>query len=450
MPDKYFENEAGQCMKCGFCMSVCPVYDVEHVESHVARGRNMLINWSGANSLEQNRSFKESLYFCLLCRRCESICPARVFSAAITLAAREQIVAEQGISLAQRILYRGILKHRSLMARLLGLAVRLLPGLSDKDGRPLRHLADAGALLSKKGIYVPPLSSPFLSERLPVRTLPPQGIPIKGEVAFFPGCAAEFFFADVAEDTVMVLAMAGFEVVWVADLSCCGLAVHNAGDAATARLMAAHNLAALKGFDHIVTGCATCASALKDYQAWFSNDDKLKKEAADFSKRVMDFSEFLDDQGFEPNQYGGARLIPLRHGHENTFPISSHRQGIPTTKAGPRHKITVTYHDPCHLRWHHGIIDQPRNILKSIKGINFVEMNGADKCCGLGGAFGLTHRDVSLAIQEKKMAAIKKTGAQAVATSCPGCMIQLRDGARRHNLPVEVLHISQLLNSANP
>jgi glycolate oxidase iron-sulfur subunit len=97
------------------------------------------------------------------------------------------------------------------------------------------------------------------------------------------------------------------------------------------------------------------------------------------------------------------------------------------------------------LKWRQAIRDEPRRLLGSIEGLKYVEMEGADECCGLGGSFGITHRDVSLVIQAKKMQSIKRTGAQIVVTSCPGCLIQLRDGARRHGLPVEVMHISQLI-----
>jgi glycolate oxidase iron-sulfur subunit len=108
--------------------------------------------------------------------------------------------------------------------------------------------------------------------------------------------------------------------------------------------------------------------------------------------------------------------------------------------------LVVTYHDPCHMRWHQGIREQPRQLLQSIDGIKYVEMEGADECCGLGGSFSLTHRDTSLAILDKKMESIKKTGAKVVVTSCPGCIVQLRDGARRHGMDIEVRHISEIVH----
>jgi glycolate oxidase iron-sulfur subunit len=231
-------------------------------------------------------------------------------------------------------------------------------------------------------------------------------------VAIFPGCAFEFFFADIGEDIVSVLARAGYEVIYVRDLTCCGLAVRSAGDVKTAQLMAEHNIEKLASFDHIITGCATCGSTLKDYGKWFSNNDPRQSGARNFSAKVSDISEFLV------------------------------KEGIPAQNV---QSVTVTYHDPCHMKWHQGISSQPREILRSIKGVKYVEMEGADDCCGLGGAFTLAHRDISLAIQDKKIQNIKDSGAQIVVTSCPGCLIQLRDGVRRNKLPVQVMHISELI-----
>jgi glycolate oxidase iron-sulfur subunit len=390
----------------------CPIYRVDHIESHVARGRNMLIRGAENKTIPIDDDYAERLSYCLLCGRCEAVCPAKVPSPDINVAARTNLVSQKGLSLPKRLIYRGILKNRKLMANLLGIA-SIVPGVSTKDGKPLRHMADFTSIFTK-GLSLPRLSRPFLSSRLPEKTLPPQGVTTKGQVAIFPGCAFEFFFADIGEGIAQVLAKAGYEVIYITDLTCCGLAVRSAGDLHTAQLMAKHNIAKLSKFDRIITGCATCGSALKDYGKWFADDDPIKKQVQAFSARVSDFSEFLA------------------------------KESVQSAVSEP---ITVTYHDPCHLKWQQGISSQPRQLLNSIKGVKFVEMERADDCCGLGGAFTIAHRDISLAIQDKKMQNIKNTGAQIVVTSCPGCLIQLRDGVRRNNLPVKVMHISELLRN---
>jgi len=403
-------DDANKCMKCGFCMYNCPIYKVDHIESHVARGRNMLIRQAGDKSIPTDADYGERLSYCLLCGRCAAICPAKVPSPDINVAARTNFLSQNNLSIPKQIIYRGILQHRNMMAGLLGIA-SWVPGISVKDGKPLRHMADFTSILTR-GLSLPKLSRPFLSSRLRERTLPPKGTKSRGQVALFPGCAFEFFFADIGQGIVDVLTKSGFEVIYPRDLTCCGLAVRSAGDLHTAQLMASHNIEKLSSFDHIITGCATCGSALKEYGNWFSPDAPLQLKAQSISNKVSDFSEFLAKEGFESQ-------------------IDE--------------PLTVTYHDPCHLKWHQGISNQPREILRSIEGVKFVEMEGADDCCGLGGAFSIAHRDLSLSIQDKKMQSIKKTGAKVVVTSCPGCLIQLKDGVRRNNLPVEVMHISQLM-----
>ena len=404
-------DDASLCMKCGFCMSNCPVYKVDHIESHVARGRNMLIKQAQNGEISLDGDYYERLSYCLLCGRCEAVCLAKIPSPEINIAARTELVKQKGLPFWQRLIYRGILKDRPLMARLMGLAA-LVPGLSRKDATPLRHMADFASLFTR-GLSLPRISKPFLNKRLPQVTTPPEGVTGKGRIAVFPGCAFEFFFADTGERIVRDLADAGYEVVYPQGLSCCGLAVHSAGDMETAKEMAKKNIKLLAPYETIVTGCATCSSALKDYGQWFAGDEQWREEAESLSARVRDFSEFMVSNGYKPEA-----IEP----------------------------VVVTYHDPCHMRWHQGIREQPRQLLQSINGIKYVEMEGADECCGLGGSFSLAHRDTSLAILDKKMESIKKTGAQVVVTSCPGCIVQLRDGARRHGMDIEVRHISELVH----
>ncbi|GAB6904303.1 (Fe-S)-binding protein [Desulfosarcina cetonica] len=405
--------DASRCMKCGFCMSACPVYQVDHVESHVARGRNLLIRMAEAGTLPDAEAYGECLDNCLLCGRCQAVCPAKVPSPAINVQARHRRLAERGRSFWQQVLFRGILKHRSRMAHLMGLAARI-PGVSHTNGRPLRHMADALSLFSG-GMSVPRLSKPFLSARIDPVTPPPSGTPRKGRVAFFAGCGFEFFFAQAGADMVHALAMAGIEVITPDGLGCCGMAVHNAGDGQTARAMARSNIDILSAYDCVVTGCATCGSTLKQYGQWFADNALMHRKAQAVSAKVVDFSEFLV------------------------------QQGLPATPHDASSPIKVTYHDPCHLKWHQGIGEFPRKVLHSLSSVEFVEMESADACCGLGGTFGVKHRETSLAIQAKKMAAIQKSGARIVATACPGCMIQLMDGARRFGLDVEVVHLGQLM-----
>jgi Fe-S oxidoreductase len=368
----------------------------------------MLVKMAQDGEIEKNEKYRESLFFCLLCGRCETVCPAGLSTVAITQQSRSALYAQGGLPWFQRLVYRGVFKRRPVMASTLGLVGRL-PGFSSGDGVPLRHMADVASLISS-GISIPRLSRPFLSERIANRKDLETETGVKGTVGFFPGCSFEFFFAGVGEMTFNALRDLGYRVVYPAKLNCCGLAVKSGGDAETARSMARRNIELLSGFDHVVTGCATCGSTLKEYGEWFEGDDDWRERARLLSEKVEDFSEFA-----------AGRMRRIDSGRSEK----------------------VTFHDPCHLRWRQGIQREPREILRSVAGVELVEMDCADACCGLGGAFGVKYREISLGMQKKKMESIARTGAQTVVTSCPGCMIQLLDGARRHSLQIEVKHISQ-------
>ena len=393
-------------------MSVCPVYQQDMLEGHVARGRNVLIKQLTDGQMEITDPYRDLLSYCLLCKRCLTVCPAKLSPDQITLNARNQVIEALGLTRVQRWVNRALLSHRSGLARMVGLAA-LLPSVASDGKKPLRHLADAARIFSRS-VSFPSLSSPILKKRVPHITLPQNHLTAKGKVAVFPGCVFEFFQAHIGKDMISVLAEQGYEVIYPERLGCCGQAVHSAGDFKTAHMLAQRNIDVMASYDTVITGCATCSSAMKSYGQWFSEEDQWHNNAMAFSKKVMDFSEFLADQ-------------------------------VDVKKSRPPALLTVTYHDPCHLKQHQGVFNAPRKILNSLPGIRFIEMENADACCGLGGSFGISHRDISQAIQEKKIKSIEKTGADAVITSCPGCLMYLADGVRRHRLPVKVLHIAQLM-----
>jgi len=110
--------------------------------------------------------------------------------------------------------------------------------------------------------------------------------------------------------------------------------------------------------------------------------------------------------------------------------------------------MTVTYQDPCHLAHGQKVRAQPRQLLKAIPGLRFTEMNGADRCCGSAGIYNLTHPEMSQELLKEKMRSIAECGAAAVVAPNPGCMLQLRYGAKRYGPPVQVFHLMDLLDRA--
>jgi glycolate oxidase iron-sulfur subunit len=420
MPGVLASEGANRCMKCGFCMSMCPIYGIDRTESHVARGRNMLVRMVRDGALATDGSYRDSLSCCLLCGRCEAVCPAGVPSPAIAVGARCELVHQRGLASSQRLIYRGMLRHRSAFARL-ARGLSWLPGLSNRKGAPVRHFPDVIAAFFN-GMSVPRLSVPFLSQRWQERILPQHGEPV-AKVAVFTGCIFEFLMADTGSDMLQSLTELGYEVHYPHGQTCCGLPVLSGGDLDTARAIARRNIEVFFQYEHIVTGCASCGGHLKHYDSLFGSHDPFREEAAAFSRRVEDFSEFLVKRGHAAagRREGGGRA----------------------SQAGGKPK--VTYHEACHIKWKQRVGEEQRKILQGIDGIEFVEMEGADSCCGLGGYFGVAHPDLRLAMLSKKVDAIRRSGADIVATSCPGCLVQLMDGLRRENVPVRAMHLAQLI-----
>jgi glycolate oxidase iron-sulfur subunit len=112
-------------------------------------------------------------------------------------------------------------------------------------------------------------------------------------------------------------------------------------------------------------------------------------------------------------------------------------------------RTTVTYHDPCHLRTQ-GITKEPRDVLKALPQVEYVEMENAGTCCGLGGTYSVYHYENSKIIGAKKAGNIESSGAELVATDCPGCIMQLQDSINHAEGKQRAVHILELLNEALP
>jgi glycolate oxidase iron-sulfur subunit len=413
-----FKADLDRCTKCGFCMSSCPVYREERVESSVARGKIMLIRALLDGSLTLTDEMAEQLNKCTLCLTCSQNCPAGAQVPAVITAARADKVAKKGVPFPYNLIFRWLLPRRRLFGYVVRFASWFQGIFLPKTEGTIRHLSFFLAALGK-GRHIPRIAPKFLRQSVPEVNRPPLGIPVKCTVGYFTGCMTDFVFPELGKKIVSFLTRNGVEVVVPRAQGCCGAPVFlGAGDFATGRRFADANVKAFKDLEYIVTDCATCASAMKDYVRFLADNEERKKEYQKFAAKIKDITEFLVD------------VLEL--------PPSAYR-----VAAEFRGK-TVTWHEPCHLGRYLGVKEQPRKILKSLKDIKYVEMPGADTCCGMAGTFSISFYDLSRKIAAKKVAAIAATGADVVVTDCPGCQIQLIDSLARHKKPVQVRHIMEL------
>jgi glycolate oxidase iron-sulfur subunit len=397
-----------KCNKCGSCTSVCPLYQNTVQEGMAARGKLALLEAVADGRLEAGEPVRAKLEDCLLCGACAQNCPSFVPTTDLFLEARAGLTKDLGLPVAIRMLLTA-LQSPALMS----LGTPPL-ALLQRAGIPRIMLEQLGGLLPdavRAGLRsMPP--APLRSFRARVQRLPTNGDGRKGTVGYFAGCFMNWGYADAAMATRTMLTRGGFRVE-VPAVVCCGVPHRAYGDMEAAQDLARKNVAALETYDHVVTDCASCGAALKEYKHILKDDPAYRERAERLSSRTSDISEFLMKQGF-PMPQG---RVPLR----------------------------VTYHDPCHLVRGQGIKSQPRDILRAIPGVEYVEMKGADVCCGAAGSFCVTHPALSEDVGSNKADSILETKADVVVSGCPSCLTQLKAMLTAKRSKVKVMHPMELL-----
>lgn len=237
-------------------------------------------------------------------------------------------------------------------------------------------------------------------------------------VALLTGCVMPHLYPRTHEATVRVLERHGVEVVDVPEQRCCGALSVHAGDRVTGRTLARRNIDVFleSGVDAIVVNSAGCGATLTDYGELLEQDEVYADKARRFSELVIDVNEFVAELGAQPPQ---ASL-----------------------------NVRVTYQDSCHLVHGQKVRNAPRQLLESIPGLELVEMNTPDRCCGSAGIYSLAQQEMSMSLLDEKMRDVAATAASVIATANPGCMMQLEAGLRRQNLEGRVVHVIELLDEA--
>jgi glycolate oxidase iron-sulfur subunit len=413
-PLKRVENEMKKCVKCGACRANCPAFSAFQREPAVARGKVALAKHVLNGDLPLDDGTYSAMSKCLLCGSCVDKCPNNVPTDEIVIAARESLAQKRGLTtfhkaVGQVIKTRKLMDMGALAAFVLGpLFFRKVPTTSGLRLRfPMPFLGGSR--------HVPQIAKKAFMKRHPEVI---EGESGKPRIVFFVGCMTNFVYTEIGEATLALFRHLGCTVIIPKDQQCCGLPGMSGGDLDTVRELAEKNLNALERYDadYVMTACATCGGALhKLYPLVIGKrNPELKQRLQALADKTMDAAVLLQKLGLDADVTGAGE------------------------------SIKITYHDPCHHRTA-GIAKQPRTLLQEAGGIELVEMEGADRCCGLGGTFNVYHYDSSLKINATKTAAIQATSADAVVTGCPGCIMQLSDGLKQAGDKTRVLHTVELL-----
>jgi glycolate oxidase iron-sulfur subunit len=382
------------------------------------RGRIYQMNQVAAGS-EISPSYIEHIELCLACRACETACPSGVQYGRLIEAARAEIDAHSRRPLRERLLRRFVFGHLLQSPSTLKMAGALLYLYGESGLQRVVRSSGLLRLFGKLGrleSLAPPAESPFFFAQIG-KTFPAEG-ERRYRVAFLAGCIANVSFARLNEATVRVLQKNGCEVVVPGSQNCCGALHVHSGLREEARKLARNNIdaVAVGGFDAILTNAAGCGSTLKEYDELLEHDTIYAEKARRFKSLMKDVNEFLAS-------------IELN------------------TRMGPV-PVTATYQDSCHLAHGQRVRAQPRKLLRAVPGLTFQEMPMADLCCGSAGIYNVVQNEMAMQVLRSKMDYVNMTGADVIVTANPGCMLQLKAGAKLHGKGQRVAHVVEILDEA--
>ena len=415
------EGLIADCVHCGFCLPTCPTYALWGEEMDSPRGRIYLmkLGLEGGAGAAMSDEYAGHFDKCLGCMACLTACPSGVQYDKLIEATRAQVERNYRRRLSDR-LFRRMLFALFPHPRRLRLAALPL-WLYQRSG--LRWLARHSGLLHllpdrlrSMEALTPPVRWDAFKWRMP-ELVSAQG-ERRGRVGLLLGCVQRVFFRHVNDATARVLAAEGYDVVIPREQSCCGALMVHAGEEEQAKALARRTIDAFDAanVDAVVINAAGCGSTMKEYAHLLRDDSEYADRAKILSAKCRDVSEIL------------AALPPR-----------ATRHALP---------LRVAYHDACHLQHAQRVKLQPRQVLATIPGLSVVEVPDAAICCGSAGIYNLVQPEAAQELGERKAKDVLSTGADAVVSSNPGCLLQIQASLEKLGRPLPAYHMVELLDAS--
>lgn len=404
-----------RCVRCGACANVCPVYRLVggHKMGHIYIGAIGLLLTYFFHGRDKAKHLVQN---CINCGACKEICAAGIDLPRLIKEVHAKIQDEEGHPLPSVLLGK-VMKNRKMFHTLLKTAKWGQMPIKKGNTGFIRHLP---MIFGKEQDFraLPAVADKSFRDEWP--SIKPEVKNAKYRVALFSGCVQDFVYPEQMKAAVEVIDGHGAGLEFPMGQSCCGLPLVMMGESETAAEVAEQNVKAIDpgNFDYIITLCASCASHLKHaYPKMLEKKDpRLAETARRFADRVIDFSSFVYD------------VLGLR---EDEFKdLNVHTK--------------TAYHAPCHLCRGLDVHDAPRELLKE-SGLDYVQAEEEEVCCGFGGTFSMKFPEESKALVNLKLDHVKDTGAQQLVTDCPGCVMQLRGAAENRKDSFRVRHIAEAL-----
>jgi glycolate oxidase iron-sulfur subunit len=407
------------CVHCGFCLPTCPTYLLWGEEMDSPRGRIYLMKMASEGDIGMSTDLTRHIDQCLGCMACVTACPSGVQYDKLIEATRQQVERRYSRPLHERLFRQMLFALFPYPERLRALVPLLWTYQKAGMRRVFRSpLAERYIPEGLRGMetVMPPVKLGAMRKRLPQFTRA-QG-ERRRRVGLLSGCVQRIFFEPVNEATIRVLAAEGCDVVVPPSQGCCG-ALHIHGGREEDGLDFARRLIdtfETWAVDTVVVNAAGCGSNMKEYGYLLRDDPRYAERAKQFSEKVRDVSELLDE--LEP--VATRHPVPLR----------------------------VAYHDACHLAHAQGVRRQPRAVLRAIPGLEVVDIPEAEICCGSAGIYNLVEPAPAAELGERKARNILSTAPQAIATSNPGCLLQINAALQRIGASVPTLHPVELVDAS--
>jgi glycolate oxidase iron-sulfur subunit len=405
------------CVHCGFCLPACPTYALWGEEMDSPRGRLYLMRMGLEGRADFTESYRGHFDACLGCMACVTACPSGVQYGALIESVRPQLERHAPRALADRLFRALIFALFPHPRRLRVLAWPLWA--YQRSG--VQRLVRRSGLLTLLPLRVQALEALTPRVSIGVEAVAPL-MPARGtrrlRVGLLLGCVQRAFFGHVNAATARVLAAEGCEVVAPPSQGCCGALMVHAGQEAQALEAARRTIDVFTAanVDVVVTNAAGCGSTLKEYGRLLADDSEYAARAAALAARARDISEVLADLG----------------------------------PAAPRHPLPlrVAYHDACHLQHGQGITQPPRQVLAAIPNLEVLEIPDGSLCCGSAGIYNLVQPEPAHALGARKARHVLSTGADMVASSNPGCLLQIRAELDRTGHALPMLHMVELVDAS--
>lgn len=405
-----FKETSDACVKCGKCVPVCTIHQINPDETTSPRGFIDLLGAYQKGDLELDRNAKDIFESCFLCTNCVSVCPNLLATDMVIEEVRADIAQKYGISWFKRAFFF-LLRNRTIMdiVMKLGFMFKTCALSVDAEGRGLK--ARFALPMIKKGRLLPFMAKTSFLNSYPEHITPKKQP--KQKVAVFIGCLANYNYTTIGDSLVEILKKLEIDVFIPKKQLCCGAPAYFTGDTNTVEYLIRKNLDYFETFmdeyDAMIIPEATCSAMIKhDWEVFCKNNNH-----SELIPRIQ-------------------KLLPKIHMATSWLHDNTNLKELLETK-GKKFDDLVTYHDPCHARKVQGIYQEPRNLLAP--NYPMVEMSDPNRCCGFGGVTMQSEKFYLAELAGKpKAAMIKDTKAKYVSAECSACRVQLSEAMNNSNV----------------